>query len=190
LGEINEITEETCPELASERTDLFNLLKIEAIGSRIEQLMAVREFVQVNPEARGRIKNEVSKLMSDASEVINSWLENGEPEENVQIPFLFGRSESQSFDAAVSLGLVNLIDEVNFPFLAAIHEDDVLRFRLMSINTALTHWQKIEVRSEGDLGFPVSSDEQSNLNIFANKKVEELQEMKEELIIKRESSEQ
>lgn len=189
LGMIDEVTEKEFPGLASERPALFNLIKINAIGSRIEQLMSIGEFVQVNPEARGKIKSEVSRLMGDASEIVNSWLENGEPEENIQVPFLFGRNEAQSFDAAINLGLVNLINEVNFPFLAAIHKDDVLRFKLMSINTALVHWQKIEAKSEGALGFPVNSEEESNLNIFANKKVEELQEMKEELLIGKKSSE-
>lgn len=189
LGLIDEITEKAFPKLASERPGLFNLLKVEAIGSRVEQLMSIKGLVQVNSEARTKIKTEVSRLMNNASEVINSWLENGEPEENIQVPFLFGRNEAQSFDAAINLGLVNLINEVNFPFLAAIHKDDVLRFKLMSINTALGHWKKIESVSEGDVGFPLSKEKKSNLNDFANKKVIELQEMKEELLTRKESSE-
>jgi hypothetical protein len=189
LGLINEISKDTCPDLATEQPDLFNLLKIEALGSKVEQLMAIKGLVQVDFDARTKIKAEVSRLMNDAAEIVNSWLENGEPEENIQVPFLFGRNEAQSFDAAINLGLVNLINEVNFPFLAAIHKDDILRFKLMSISTALNHWEKIEASSEGKTGFEIEPEEISNLNEFANKKVKELQEMKEELLTKRESSE-
>ena len=189
LGMVDEITEKALPDLASTRPALFNIMKVHAIGSRVDQLMSISPLVQVSPEARGKIKTEVSRLMNDASEIINSWLENGEPEENIQIPFLFGRDEAQSFDAAVNMGLVDLINEVNFPFLAAIHEDDVIRFKLLSINTALNNWENIESISEEEPGFKTTSKEGSNLNEFANKKMAELQEMKEKLLVKKESSE-
>jgi len=182
MGLNSEITPEEYPDL-SKKPEIFNTLRLTAIGVRVSELEGIKSLVQANPQTTLKVKTEISRLLGEASGIVDSWLQNEGQDERVRVPFVFGRNEAQSFEAAISLGLVNLIDEVNFPFLGAIHTDDVLRFKLLAIENALSHWKSLEGMSEQSPGFEQKS-ETTGLNKFANKKKQELEKLKEEIVAK------
>lgn len=154
----------------------FADFKLFAVRTLYYDKNSARNFVRNDPDAFARISLEMIDLVKLAATIVKEAYPENTSSDGEPSIFWMNPEEKASFETAISLGLSDSINAINFPSLAAVRREDLLRFKLRAMDNKISELEHLGLKTK-EVGFLTAVKGNTNVLDVAKKEREEVRKL-------------